>query len=229
MERLIALLGVGLAFIALGCAMDTQGAGSLSLEIVILDGVEVDEVDYEISGNGIPPASGTIDTSAPGATASVEVFGLPPGENYTVEMTAISVNGEVSCRGSVEFDVRVGEVTEVMVMVDCRTPRALGAVRILARFGVCPALQRAIVSPLQTSVGNDIDLSALASDVEGDPIEYEWTASGGSIADPSAMQTTYTCEEVGDHTVTIDVSDDGFDVCIDRWTVPVTCVNGDVP
>lgn len=232
MKRIIALLSAGLTFVALGCAMDTQAAdetGSLSLELVVLDGVEVDEVDYEISGNGIPPASGTIDTSAPGALASVEVFGLPPsfGEDYTIEMTAFSVDGTVACRGSAEFGVEVGESTAIMVMLNCRNAQSLGAVRVLARFGFCPKLERVIVAPLQTSVGNDIDLAAQAGDEEGDPITFQWTATGGSIADPSAQSTTYTCIEVGDHVVSIQISDDDFDVCVDQWTVAVTCVDGD--
>ena len=84
-----------------------------------------------------------------------------------------------------------------------------------------------MVSPLQTSVGNDIDLSAQGEDVEGDPISYQWSASGGSIADPSAQDTTYTCEEVGEQIITITVSDDDGVYCMDDWAVPVTCVDGD--
>jgi len=234
MKQIIALLSAGLTFVALGCAMDTQTpdeTGSLSLELVILDGVEVDEVDYEISGNGIPPAAGTIDTSAPGATASVEVFGLPPsfGEDYTIEMTAFSADGTVACRGSVEFGVEVGQSTDVMVMLNCRAGQFLGAVRVFARFGFCSRLERVIVSPLQTSVGNDINLFSTASDEEGDPIAWLWTATGGSIADPSAAATTYTCQEVGDHDIAVRVSDDGFVLCEDSWRVPVTCVDGSAP
>ncbi len=229
MQRIIALLSAGSAFIALGCAMDTQAAdetGSLSLELVIADGLDVDEVDYEISGNGIPQAGGTIDTSAPGATASLSVFGLPPGDDYVIVMEAVSTNGEVTCRGEAVFDIEVGLSTEVMVMVNCRNPFSLGAVRVSARFGFCAELVRVVVAPLQTSVGNDIDLAAQAFDEDGDPIEYVWTASGGSIADASAMATTYTCQDVGNHEITVRVSNDGFELCNASWTVPVTCVNG---
>ena len=81
-----------------------------------------------------------------------------------------------------------------------------------------------VVSPLQTSVGNDMDLEAVAVDADDDPIDYMWTATGGSIADPTEVSTTYTCEEVGDHVIEISVSDDGFDYCIDVIDVDVTCV-----
>ena len=76
-------------------------------------------------------------------------------------------------------------------------------------------------------MGNDIGLSAQGEDVEGDTISYEWSATGGSIADASAPQTTYTCGAVGKHSITITVSDDDGVYCTDEWTVPVTCVDGD--
>jgi hypothetical protein len=81
------------------------------------------------------------------------------------------------------------------------------------------------VSPLQTSVGNELDLTAMGSDADGDPIAYLWTGTGGSIADPSASSTTYTCGEVGDHSVSVAVSDDDFADCIDELSVAVTCVD----
>ena len=48
---------------------------------------------------------------------------------------------------------------------------------------------------------------------------------GGSIGDASAADTSYTCEEVGEQSITITVSDDPD--CMDDWTVAVTCVDGD--
>ena len=226
MKRLITLLSAGLAFIALGCAMDTQAAdeiGSLSLELVIAPGVVVDEVDWEITGPDDFGSSGTIDVSAPGSTASIEVFGLAPGP-YVIEMQATSVDGQVTCFGSDTFDVNVGEVTEVQFMINCRLSEALGAVRVNGPFNICADLSQVVVSPLQTSVGNEIELESVAVDEEGDPIAYQWTALAGSFSDPTAASTSYTCEQVGSTGITIEVSDDGFASCVDSWTVPVTCV-----
>ena len=42
------------------------------------------------------------------------------------------------------------------------------------------------VAPLQTSVGNDIALSASGADFEGNEILYRWEATNGSIAHASA-------------------------------------------
>ncbi|MFW2389189.1 MAG: PKD domain-containing protein, partial [Polyangiales bacterium] len=216
---------------ATGCSTNTQdgeAGGSLSLELVLADGVVINSVSWELSGNDMDPMSGTINTSAPGSTASVEVFGLPPGDDYLVELEATSEDGEVTCLGSAEFDVEVGVTTDVMVMLNCKLPVGDGAVNVNGKFNLCAQLHKVVVSPLRTSVGSDIDLSALGEDVEGDPISYSWTGTGGSIADPSAPATTYTCAEAGGQTVTVTISDDDFIHCMDDWAVAVTCVDGDL-
>jgi hypothetical protein len=94
----------------------------------------------------------------------------------------------------------------------------------ICKINTCAQIGKVVVSPLQTSNGNDISLSALGTDDDDDPIAYRWTGTGGSIADPNAASTTYTCGEVGEHEVTITVSDDNFAFCTDDLTVPVTCV-----
>ena len=80
-----------------------------------------------------------------------------------------------------------------------------------------------VVSPLETSVGNDIDLSAVGVDEEHDPIAYEWSSDSGIIDDETAKDTTYTCTDVGTDEITITITDDG-EPCEDSWTVPVKCV-----
>ncbi|NNK05694.1 MAG: hypothetical protein HKP50_00105 [Myxococcales bacterium] len=215
------------ALAALGCSTDTQPGdttGSLSLDLVLGDGVVINSVSWTISGGDMEPMSGVIDTSAPGSTASVEVYGLPPGDGYVVELQATSEDGEVTCQGSTDFAVTVGVATDLMVVLNCKLPVDTGAVRVNGKLNICAQLFKVVVSPLQTSVGNAIDLSATGEDHEGDPIHYAWTGTGGSIADPGAASTTYTCDQAGEQTVTITISDDDFEYCMDDWTVPVTCV-----
>jgi len=228
------LFGAGMALSVVGCSgagtSDEGPSGSLSLSLVIGDGTEIDEVAWEITGGDMEPMSGTINTSAPGSTPSIEVFGLRPGDGnaYTVAMQASSADGGTSCKGSADFGIEVGQVTEVMVMLRCTPPLRFGAVRVDGKLNICAELTKAVVSPLQTSVGSAIDLASQAVDAEEDPIEYRWTGTGGTIADSSAASTTFTCGEAGEQSITIEVSDDGFAHCVSAWTVPVTCV-GDAP
>jgi hypothetical protein len=207
------------------CASDTStgGAGGVAIDLELADGSQIDEVSYSVSLAGQELHSGTIDTGGPGSTASIEIYGLAEAMGYVIQMTATSDDG-ATCSGSAVFNVFVGQVTGVAVMLSCKPEQDLGGVRVNGKINYCATLTWVEVSPLQTSIGHQIDVHARAADREGDPIEYRWTATGGSFADPSAPMTTYTCEEVGEHIITITVSDDGFEYCDCSWSVPVTCV-----
>ena len=80
--------------LAASCASTHEDGGpiaSLELGFELADGSQVDEVAYSISGNGIDPIEGAIDTRAAGSTGSVEVFGIPPGTRYLVTLRATAV------------------------------------------------------------------------------------------------------------------------------------------
>ena len=232
-RKLAVLLVVGAALVAGSCRGNSSAVPCSSLlrielevttEVEGLDNV-INEVRWIITGNGMAPMMGTIDTSDPNATASVEVFGLEPGQ-YRIELEAGSDDGASSCRGSAMFDVTAGVATEVAVLLGCSGEERLGAVRVNGDFNICPELTKAVVAPLQTSVGNVIDVRSQAVDAEGDAIEYSWTADSGTFANPSAAATFYTCEETGDHQLTISITEKGSDACVDDWTVDVRCVDG---
>jgi hypothetical protein len=115
-----------LLLLAAGCSGATSpggdASGSLALDLTVLDDFEIDEVLWRISGGtqGMPAMDGAIDTSAPGSTASVEVFGLPADAGYLIEMEARSTDGGLTCRGSAGFDVTAGEATPVHLMLNCK-------------------------------------------------------------------------------------------------------------
>ncbi|NNC75925.1 MAG: DUF4397 domain-containing protein, partial [Acidimicrobiia bacterium] len=177
-----------------------------------------------ITRPGMDPMSGRIDTSAPGATASIEVYGLEPGDGYQIDMTAQATDEQTNCRGATDFTVTVGQATEIMVILNCKSPARFGAVRVNGKFNICAELTKMVVSPLQTSVGNTIDLFAAGEDAEGDEIAFSWAAEGGVVNANTAPEATFTCVDVGEGSVTVTVSDDDFDYCTSSWTVPVTCV-----
>lgn len=197
--------------------------GSATVNIELAADIIIDWVDWEVTGGNMEPMSGRIDTSAPGATASVEVFGLPEGDDYTIEMTAVSIDQQTTCKGSANFPIAVGQVTDVMVILSCQRQPSFGAVRANGKINVCAQLTKVIVSPLTTSVGATIDLLSAAEDAEGDNVAYAWTATAGNFGDPAAPVTTYTCDVEGSQSIRITVSDDDFQLCNDDWTVPVVC------
>ena len=111
-------------------------------------------------------------------------------------------------------------------MLNCKPPERFGGVRVNGELNACPGLAKVVVSPLQTSIGDEITLSATGFDPEDDPIFYYWFGGGGEIADSMAPSTTYTCERVGNHRISVGIRDDSF-ACIDFWSVEVSCVPGD--
>jgi hypothetical protein len=222
-----------LALTAVGCSSSdtTDDKGdcltALRLNLEVADGAVIDMVEYTITGNGMMPMGGVIDTSAPGATASVEQFGIPPGTGYVVTMVATSVDGMLMCGGAATFDVAAGASTEVMVLLHCKGTERFGGVRVNGKLNVCAELDKVVVAPLQTAAGYALDVRALGSDEEGDDVTYRWTATGGAFDDPNAAETIFTCGEAAEEELTIEVSDDAFKYCSDYWTVPVNCVDDD--
>jgi len=198
---------------------------ALRINLQVADGTVIDEVEYEITGNGMMPMGGTINTSAPGSTASVEQFGIPAGQGYLVTMVATSTDGTTMCGGSATFDVGAGITTEVDLILHCKGSQQFGGVRVNGELNVCAELEKVVVAPLQTASGYALDVRALGSDAEGDGIEYRWTATGGAFSNPAAAQTVFTCGEASEEELTVEVSDDDFQYCTDSWTVPVNCVD----
>jgi hypothetical protein len=199
---------------------------ALRINLQVADGAVIEEVLYEITGNGMEPMGGIVDTSAPGSTASVETFGIPPGEGYVITMTAASVDGSLMCGGAATFDVGAGMRTEVEVILHCKGSQQFGGVRINGELNICTELDKVIVAPLQTGSGYALSVQAAASDEEGDAIDYRWSATGGSFDDPNAPATVFVCGDANEEEVTVEVSDDQFQYCMDGWTVAVSCVNG---
>ncbi|MFW2388840.1 MAG: hypothetical protein ACN4G0_10915, partial [Polyangiales bacterium] len=229
-RNLIACLSLCLvgALASLGCTDDptTGSTGALDLNLELAGGAEIDEVLYQITRAGMPPMGGIIDTRAPGATASVEVFGLPEGGGYFVELRAVG-DGKVVCQGSAPFSVLANRATPVAVMLNCNPAERYGSVRVNGKLNVCAELTKVVVAPLETSVGSRIDLSMAAEDSEGDAIAYFWSASGGPIADPESAVTSYTCVTAGRQFIEAFASDDEFGGCVDSWRVEVRCGSGD--
>lgn len=212
-----------------GCTGETGHTGhtgQLTVELELSDGSQIEEVGYSVTGGDMAPMLGTINTSAPESTASVEIYGIPAGGPFNIMMSATTDDGETLCGGDADFFVEAGRVTDIAVILNCKPGQGLGGVRVTGEPNFCTDLIKVVVAPLQTSIGSQIEVRAIAEDVEGDPIEYRWTGTEGAFANPNAAETTYTCQEPGNQTVTIAVSDDGFDDCDCTHTVDITCVDG---
>jgi hypothetical protein len=134
-----------------GCAADTTtGASGVSIELELADGTEIDEVNYVVSLRGDELHSGTINTGSPGSTASIEIYGLAEDQGYVFSMSATSTDGETTCSGSAIFNVFVGQVTPVAVVLRCKPPPEFGSVRVNGQINFCAEIRWADVSPLRS-------------------------------------------------------------------------------
>ena len=120
-----------------------------------------------------------------------------------------------------------GGVPGVCFAGTCETdPTTDGTLLVNGDFNLCAELTSPSVSSTYAERGATIGVFAQVDDAEGDPVDYLWTATGGSFDDPSAPLATYTCDDPGSQVISLGVSDDGFNRCIEEWTTIVVC--GDV-
>jgi hypothetical protein len=225
---------MAVAFAVAGCAgegINEGPVGSIDLNLEIAPGLEIDVVEYEVSGNDIEPITGIIPVDAFGSTISAHIGGIPTGTGYQIVLSAVTTDGEIECMGSAMFDIVAGEATSVSVTMLCGDVDQFGSVIVNGETSFCPIVSFFSVAPLQTSVGNDLLLRAEGTARDGDPVLTTWTATGGSVADPNAAETTYTCQEIGEQTLTLAVTDPetGLDAeeCGDVQVVTVNCVGGE--
>ena len=87
-------------------------------------------------------------------------------------------------------------------------PNGEVGVDITFQLNFCPVIEEISAAPQITTIADPVTIQALANDPDNTaPIAYLWTASNGLITDGTQPTTTYTCATVGDHTVTLTVSD----------------------
>lgn len=96
-----------------------------------------------------------------------------------------------------------------------------GSAGIEATASACPSITSYDVEPSQVIVGSAVHLSAVAQDPNSAPLTFTWSASGGTIADAHASDTTFTCTAVGKPTIMVQVSNG---TCDDTASAPVDCV-----
>jgi hypothetical protein len=84
-----------------------------------------------------------------------------------------------------------------------------------------PVLREIILNPETTVPGGQIRVSALASDPDGDPLTYAWTADGGSYSDPTDDTTFWTAPDTaGAYSLVVTITDGMFTV-VDSIFAPV--------
>lgn len=204
-----------------GGMIEEPTAGDVAVSVAVSGSVVLDSISYVLAGNGIAAFSGKIDVAPAGATATAAIGGVPQGLGYLVSLEAISVDGQTTCAGSGPVDVFVGQTSTVMVIMQCRGPETGGVAVVQGGVNDCPSLTSYVGAPVVVAVGGSITVSAMATDPDGNPLAYQWTAPTGTFDNPVAPMTSFTCTVPGQTTLTVAVSDG---MCADSAQLPLSCV-----
>jgi hypothetical protein len=219
--------------VAVNCSKrEDTGTGSVRLALSLPNGTTLNFVDWKIlSSTGTTLRSGTVNTSDPAATPSVDTS-CPASTGDTVQMTGTTSDG-TSCSGtSMAFNVTAGGTTMVGLTITCGggTPvQNNGSVVVNGTVVVgnnCPLLTSWVASPLTSSTSGLIDVAVTASDADAsDVLTYSWTATGGSFVSPTSAITKFNCTAPGPQALTITVADNHQPTACETFiTMPVTCV-----
>ncbi|HEX2733180.1 MAG TPA: sulfatase-like hydrolase/transferase [Polyangiaceae bacterium] len=186
----------------------SEAVGSVGLKVEVAPGVTLNAVTYTISGNGFSK-TGSIDTSG-SPVVNGTIGGIPAGDDYTIVLTATSVEGDTTFTGSADFDVTAGKTTSLTVHLRAKgKPTKNGSVSVNATLNVGPVVDELSVTPLTAYVGHTITLNGAASDADEGPsgLSYYWSSTGGVIADPIRASTTLTSATPGTFTISLTAFD----------------------
>jgi hypothetical protein len=202
---------------------DAQASGQVSLALELAPGVDVNSVRYQVTGNGFF-RSRTVAVGS-GSHFSVFVGGIPAGHGYTVTVEAGGSAQAVSCMGTATFSVTAGQTSTATVTLSCLLNQDSGGVIIDANTNLCPVLEDLMVAPTRVSVGDSIELEAVANDLDAAPqaVSYRWTSTIGDLTNASSATASLACATAGEGTVTLTYSDGA---CSQTMQVAVRCDAG---
>jgi hypothetical protein len=210
-----------------GCAdgiISKGPLGSLTTNLTIASGVDITEINYEITGQGFDPLTGTFSVTTNPLTATLA--GIPAGTNRTIKLFT-SPGASASCSGSATFDIKADQTTTVQVLIQCQGTSQRGTVSFDGIIMPCPALTAVVVSPPKASLDETMYLSATAADFGQGPLTFLWTATAGILSNNAATTTIYTCSVAGNQTVSVKATN--INGCYDSLSVNVNCGSGPTP
>jgi hypothetical protein len=243
----IALIGGAMA---VSCSRSSDNSGVVRLALHVDPNFTVNSVHWQInSSTTMDIKHGDINTSDINSTASVDTS-CPTGSGYRVVMTATATDtmgNSIPCTGTSPapgFNVTAGGSVMVGVSLICggsmSPPTDQGHVIVngtVVAGDNCPVVTSWDVSPLQTTPGDIIYVSATATDADTplQTLSYAWTADSGTFANSAAATTTYTCGAPtistfgqrlsAPHTLTFTVSDSYSPPCRASVAFSVDCVS----
>ena len=216
----VAASALGLAPAACDHAPNTARNG-IDLTVTVPADVKVRELSYTLSGTHLKTIIGSWHTATPQQQFEKLITHIPAAEEYLLEVDAKSIDAKKTCTQKTKVSVHKDAITRVHLALTCMG----GDGSIVISVGVaCTKVQLATftASPLAASVGGTIMLTATALEADAGMLEYDWTASAGTIADPTSPQTTYRCDTAGHIKLNLLVVSD---ICQENHDIEIDCLD----
>jgi hypothetical protein len=174
--------------------------------------------------NGVNTYAGTVNlTDGAGDEAqSIEFVagGIVAGPGYTVTLSGADSNGDPCSGTSAAVTVSPGATSAAVVVVTCTVPTDAavatqvdsgnlavdaGVVVVNQAPYVCPAITGVSISPAEVTTTESAALTATSAGGAGGSVTLLWTATGGTIDNPTSPSATFHCAGSGTATVALTV------------------------
>lgn len=196
-----------------------KNAPEISLELIgeqpAEEGHHRFEVEALVTGSPLPEVSFSRDDSAGEAGENRAWILLAPGEQYTLTATAKNSAGQDSASLELEAPDESAESQETDTSQKAGTAEKTDSAEKTdpaekadpAKKNSSPVIKEITIDKDVVFVGVKYQITAVASDPDGDPLTYEWSGDG-SIAGTKANPMTWTApEKTGDYTIKVTVKD----------------------
>jgi hypothetical protein len=192
-----------------GLMLTLPGGFTISTVHIVISGPTPKTFDQNVStASGVQQPDGTV------AINLGTITGLAPG-SYTVTISAVSVDGSVTCTGAAApFTVTANATATVTAFASCRTPPSdAGEGTIIGGFSNCGRVTSLADNIGETTVGDTIlvNASATAPNMAALTWAFSATPSDGTFAPATgagaAPTSTFTCTAAGTVTITVTVAD----------------------
>jgi hypothetical protein len=186
------------------CNSEENGTGSASIAASIKSATptQVQSVRVTITAPDIAvPIVNELAKEGPESWRGT-VQAIPAGPNRAFAAQALGLAGEVLYQGSAQAGVVTDQTVVVMLLLQPAVPPD-------PFVNTSPYFTALVASTGRTVPGGRVDLLAAATDPDGDPLTYTWSATGGSYdgtaTGASAIWTAPPTE--GSYTLTVEVAD----------------------
>ena len=152
----------------------------------------------------------------------------PDGDKLSYEWSASG--GQITGQGAMvtwTAPQLIDSYDIVVRVTDVHGGEATHQITVEVRANSSPTITGLVADAEWTLPSGSANVTCIASDLDGDRLTYEWTASGGSITGTGAQVVWTAPQEVGAYNITVVVTD-GYGGS-DTATLPVTVVTGQPP